>query len=76
MSRHSAGGAVPYETVLTLAPTMGLGHSLLSADWDEAMGSYLFGRSQPAAGSFSAFKLGLCSTWICPFIRWDGVSIA
>lgn len=45
-SRNSAGGAVPNEMVLNLAPALGLSHSLLSADWDKAMGFYLTGREK------------------------------
>lgn len=55
---NSAGGAVPYEMVLNLAPALGFSHSLLSANWDKAMGLYLFGRDQLAAGSCSVLNSG------------------
>lgn len=45
--------------VLNLAPALGLSHSLLSADWDKAMGFYLSGRDQLAVGSWSVLNSGL-----------------
>lgn len=45
--------------VLNLAPALGLSHLLLSADWDKAMGFYLSGRDQLAAGSCSILNSGL-----------------
>ena len=62
MSRNSAGGAVPYESVLNLASALGFSHSLLRAAWAKAMGSCLFGRDKLAAGFCSVFKLRQCST--------------